>query len=68
MVKINPLPENPYPMYCKWCGRLICYATTKNSDGICTYCARNAIARWKPVIKDTAIMHHKLIITAQEDQ
>lgn len=68
MVRINPLAENPFQMFCKWCGCLMCYSAIKNSDGICSECAKGVLDRWNPTKRDTATLHHKLIITGQGDR
>lgn len=46
MIKINPSPENPYPVVCSWCGRLLYYTEIKNSDGMCEDCADKLLTEW----------------------
>ena len=68
MTRINPLPENPFPMFCKWCGRLICYSVLENSDGICSVCAKNALVRWNPKKVPSLTLSDVLISTGRKDR
>lgn len=55
MIKINPSPENPYPVICSWCRRVCGYTKTKNSHGICQNCADKILTEWRQetVAKET---------------
>lgn len=39
MILINRHPENPFPVICKWCGKVYRTSTVKGSHGICQPCA-----------------------------
>lgn len=46
MTKIDVVPENPFPVVCAWCKKVVGYSTVKESHGLCRECSKRLLEEY----------------------